>query len=153
MRARVLLAAGALFRDPAGRVLLVEPTYKDTWEIPGGVVDDGESPYEGCAREILEELGFERRPGRLLVVDHCLRPHVQWEGIRLVFDGGVLDGRDVARIVLPSDELRAFRFVEPGELAQLASRPLALRITAALSLADGSTVYLEDGVATVVSSS
>ncbi len=39
------VAAGVLFRDAAGRVLLVKPTYKDGWEIPGGYVERGESPH------------------------------------------------------------------------------------------------------------
>ena len=30
------MGAGALIRDPDGRVLMVEPTYKDRWELPGG---------------------------------------------------------------------------------------------------------------------
>ncbi|WP_412102692.1 NUDIX domain-containing protein [Plantactinospora sp. KLBMP9567] len=34
---------GLLFTDPAGRVLLVEPTYKEHWEIPGGCVEADES--------------------------------------------------------------------------------------------------------------
>ena len=32
------MAAGALFRDEDGRVLLVDPTYKPTWDLPGGAV-------------------------------------------------------------------------------------------------------------------
>ena len=34
---RKRMAAGVLFRDHDGRVLLVEPVYKDYWEIPGAV--------------------------------------------------------------------------------------------------------------------
>ena len=36
---RKRMGAGVLFTDEAGRVLLVEPTYKDYWEIPGGAVN------------------------------------------------------------------------------------------------------------------
>jgi hypothetical protein len=36
--ARERMGAGVLFRDAAGQALLVEPTYKDYWEIPGGAV-------------------------------------------------------------------------------------------------------------------
>ena len=43
------VAAGALIRAPAGRILLVTPTYKDGWEIPGGYVEPGESPAAACA--------------------------------------------------------------------------------------------------------
>jgi 8-oxo-dGTP diphosphatase len=38
------IAAGALFSDEHDRVLLVQPSYKDMWEIPGGYVEPSESP-------------------------------------------------------------------------------------------------------------
>ncbi len=51
------IAAGALFLDQQQRVLLVNPTYKTHWEIPGGMVEEKEAPDEACRREISEELG------------------------------------------------------------------------------------------------
>lgn len=56
------VAAGALFLDSGGRVLLVHPTYKDIWDIPGGYVERGESPAAACRREVAEELGLDRLP-------------------------------------------------------------------------------------------
>jgi 8-oxo-dGTP diphosphatase len=58
-----------VFTDAAGRVLLVRPTYKEHWEIPGGMVEASESPHEAPAREVAEELGIDRPVGRLLCVD------------------------------------------------------------------------------------
>ncbi|WSZ94010.1 NUDIX hydrolase [Micromonospora sp. NBC_00858] len=46
------IAAGALFLDEEGRVLLVRPSYKKHWEIPGGFVEPGESPPAASKREI-----------------------------------------------------------------------------------------------------
>src|SRR6202042_1722416 len=51
-------AAGALFTDDAGRVLLVKPNYRDHWSLPGGILEEGEPPHEACRREVLEELGL-----------------------------------------------------------------------------------------------
>ncbi|MGH3757484.1 NUDIX domain-containing protein [Actinophytocola sp.] len=65
--ARKRMAAGVLFRDKAGRVLLVEPSYKPNWEIPGGAVEADESPWDAAVRELGEELGWDRPLGRLLV--------------------------------------------------------------------------------------
>lgn len=62
------ITAGALFVDE-GRVLLVRKTYGNQWDIPGGYVDIGESPASACRRELSEELGIDREPQRLLVVD------------------------------------------------------------------------------------
>ena len=38
------VAAAALFTDQLDRILLVKPTYNDAWNLPGGVVEPGESP-------------------------------------------------------------------------------------------------------------
>ena len=65
--ARKRMAAGVLFRDEDGRVLLVDPTYKPTWDLPGGAVEKEESPHAACRREVTEELGLDRPPGRVLV--------------------------------------------------------------------------------------
>jgi len=62
------VAAGAPFVDN-GRVLLVHKTYGNHWDIPGGYVDMGEAPAAACRRELREELGMDREPRRLLVVD------------------------------------------------------------------------------------
>lgn len=41
---RKRMAASMLFSNIEGEVLLVEPTYKQHWELPGGVVEADESP-------------------------------------------------------------------------------------------------------------
>jgi 8-oxo-dGTP diphosphatase len=58
------VGAGLLCRDASGRVLLVRPTYKPSWEIPGGVVETDESPAAAVAREVREELGIALFIGR-----------------------------------------------------------------------------------------
>ena len=62
---RVWAAAGMLLIHRDGRIFVVEPVYKDTWEIPGGVVEPGESPREACRREVGEELGLDLLEKRL----------------------------------------------------------------------------------------
>ena len=64
------MGAGCLFFDEQGRVLLVRPTYKPVWEIPGGIVELNESPLQCCRREVQEEIGLARSIGDLLVVDY-----------------------------------------------------------------------------------
>jgi ADP-ribose pyrophosphatase YjhB (NUDIX family) len=60
------IAAGALIRDQTGRICLVDPTYKDFWQLPGGTVEADESPSAGCRREVREELGLEIDLGPML---------------------------------------------------------------------------------------
>src|ERR1700760_5105195 len=69
-------SAGALIFDQAGRRLILRPTYKSGWTIPGGVMEaDGETPWDACRREVREECGITVRNGRLGCVDfHPGRP-------------------------------------------------------------------------------
>lgn len=86
---RPRMAAGALFVDEADRVLLVEPSYKNYRDIPGGYVEEGESPLQACAREVREELGIKAAIGRLLVVDWAPNPG-EGDKLLFLFDGGLL---------------------------------------------------------------
>jgi ADP-ribose pyrophosphatase YjhB (NUDIX family) len=145
---RVLVGAAALFRDAEGRILLVEPNYREGWALPGGTVesDDGETPRRGARRETLEEIGLDVEPGRLLAVDwvHGVgRPPL----VAYVYDGGVLGEEDLKRVRLQEEELLSWRLVPRAELAAYLPGTLGLRVLAALdALADGSgPVELEDG--------
>ncbi|WP_205347147.1 NUDIX domain-containing protein [Pseudonocardia broussonetiae] len=142
--ARPAAAAGALFVDEEGRVLIVEPTYKRHWEIPGGEVEKGESPSEACARELKEELGLDLPVGRLLVVDWA--PLVREERVRFVFDGGVLTDEQLDAVELAPDELASWAFLPCEELFVMMEPRLVRRVTAAVDArAAGVTRYLEDG--------
>ncbi len=143
-RPKKRVGAGVLVRDEKGRVLLVEPTYKESWEIPGGSVEADESPRTTCAREVEEELGLRRGVGRLLCMEWQGPAPDRSESLMFIYDGGVVS--DPSAIRLPSDELASFRFVDPGELDALMVERLARRIRAALrALADDTVAELEDG--------
>ena len=60
--ARPRVAAGVLVYDDQGRILMVKPTYKNGWDIPGGYVEPDESPAKAAERELVEELGLHRPP-------------------------------------------------------------------------------------------
>src|SRR3989338_6212612 len=53
------MATGAIMFDRKNRLLIVKPTYKDGWTIPGGVVDADESPRTACIREVKEEVSLD----------------------------------------------------------------------------------------------
>lgn len=146
MHNTILSAAGALIRDQRGRILLVEPTYKDHWEIPGGVIEVGETPSQGCARELTEELGLHREPGRLLVVDWAPHPE-QGDRVLFVFDGGTLTEGGIAAIQLQAEELRSYVFLPPEDAFDQLIPRLERRMRAAVRAQEtGQTMYLEHGV-------
>ena len=70
-------------------LLILKPTYKSGWTIPGGVMEaDGESPWEACQREVREETGLEVSRGRLAAHGLPPRPGGPPGGIRFLFDCG-----------------------------------------------------------------
>jgi 8-oxo-dGTP pyrophosphatase MutT (NUDIX family) len=143
---RKRMGAAALFFDDAGRVLLVEPTYKDYWEVPGGAVEADESPYAAVVREIEEELRLKAQPGRLLVTDWVPPRPGRTEGQMMVFDGGVLTAEQTAQIQLPPEELRSWAWCTEQQAGERLSELLARRISAAMrARAEGTAVYLENG--------
>ncbi|WP_037861137.1 NUDIX domain-containing protein [Streptomyces sp. NRRL S-340] len=145
---RVLAGAAALFRDAQGRVLLVEPNYRDGWALPGGTVesDTGESPRQGARRETLEEIGLDRPLGRLLAVDWVPgtgRPPL----VAYLYDGGVLADEDFKAIRLQEEELLSWRLVARDDLTAHLAGSLGRRVLAALDvLTEGAgTAELENG--------
>ena len=145
---RKRMGSAVLLRDRDNRILLVEPTYKDYWELPGGVVDADESPYDAAVRELNEELGLSSTPRRLLAVDWVPPRAGHTEGVMFVFDGGLLDA--TAEFHLPPEELRGWAWSTMAEAQQRLSPLLARRAGAAMeAVTGGLTVYLENGTRVV----
>ena len=145
MLPRIPASAGALIRNAAGHLLILKPTYKSGWTIPGGQLEeDGETPWEGCRREVLEETGLTVESGRLACVDF-LRPRPDRPGgLRFLFDCGSVGNREEDGIVLQEVEISAYRWVTPDEADRRLSGPVGRRVGQALAHSEG-TVYLEDG--------
>ncbi len=143
---RKWIGSGALFFDDAGRLLIVKPTYKKYWEIPGGAVNENESPLEACIREIKEELGLDVKPSHLLCLDYISNSDQKGDRLMFVFDGGLLPASDAAKIKLLAEELSEYRFVTIDEAVSLLGDRLKKRIPRAVEARSADRcVYLEDG--------
>jgi 8-oxo-dGTP diphosphatase len=142
---RIPASAGALIWSRTGRLLILKPTYKGGWTLPGGVMEaDGESPWEACCRETREECGLEVSDGRLVCVDF-LRPRPgRPGGMRFLFDCGTLPKSTLARIVLQQDEISRFRLARVDRALKLLSGPVRRRVAAAVQH-PRRTQYLENG--------
>jgi 8-oxo-dGTP diphosphatase len=144
--ARKRMAASGFFRDSDGRVLLVNPVYKELWDLPGGAVEAEESPHAACRREVTEELGLHRTPGRILAVDWVPSRPERLEGLIVVYNCGVLSESETKEIVLADGELSGFAFVDSDQVADLVTPLLARRIASCLQAAAAGTVAaLENG--------
>jgi 8-oxo-dGTP pyrophosphatase MutT (NUDIX family) len=136
-----------LVRDRDDRVLLCHLTYKQDWDLPGGVVEVGESPQLAVAREVTEELGLEIPAGRLLLTD-WLPPWGGWDdALCLVFDGGVHDAAITDAIVRQTREIRSAEFCTLDQAREHCTDFTARRVEAALNAAkdDAGPAYTESG--------
>jgi 8-oxo-dGTP pyrophosphatase MutT (NUDIX family) len=141
---RIPGSAGALIFDVANRLLILKPTYKKRWTIPGGQIESGgESPWEACRRETREECGLHLAGGRLVCVDF-LRPRPNRPGgVRFLFDCGTFTDRQLSEIRLDRHEIADHRVVAPADAAALLSGPVGRRVAAAIGARE--CLYLEDG--------
>lgn len=58
-----IVAVSAYVTNADNEVLLVKTHWRsDTWELPGGQVEEGESLSEAVRREVLEETGINIKP-------------------------------------------------------------------------------------------
>ncbi len=141
---RIPVSAGALIFDRLGRLLVLKPTYKKGWTVPGGQMEDnGETPWEACRREVREESGLIVDSGHLVCVDF-LRPRPERPGgVRFLFDCGTFDDETFAGIVVQEDEISEYRLEDLATALGLLSGPLRRRVRACVGAKR--TVYLEDG--------
>jgi 8-oxo-dGTP pyrophosphatase MutT (NUDIX family) len=140
------MSSGVLVRDDHGRVLLVEPSYKPGWEIPGGVVEHGESPWSTAVRELHEEIGLQRPLGRLLVIDYVPPDNDSLpERMAFIFDGGHIDQSDIATLQL-GPEIISARLCSAEEVHAKVNSILAKRLAAAIeATGSGLTLLCENG--------
>ena len=140
-------SAGAMIFDRAGRLLILNPTYKSGWTIPGGVMEaDGESPWQACRREVREETGLDVTSGRLACVDFRRPKPGNPGGIRFLFDCGRLSDAALKAVTLQAEEISEHRLVPMKEALTLLRKPIRRRVRAARKArTSGAPCYLEQG--------
>ncbi len=138
------VSAGALIFDKAGRLLILKPTYKSGWTIPGGVMEaDGETPWEACRREVREETGIDVRNGQLACMDFRRPRPGNPGGIRFLFRCGPIGDKHLATIAVQPEEIAEYRIIALPDALPLLRHPIRRRVRAASS--GRGLVYLEDG--------
>ncbi|MFD8413239.1 MULTISPECIES: NUDIX domain-containing protein [unclassified Streptomyces] len=141
--ARATASAAAVITDEQGRVLIVNPVYKERWNLPGGHLDEGELPSAAARREVLEELGLDVEIGDLLVTAWVTKAggsHVFY-----VFDGPRLTPEQQRAITLQESEIGEIRFCLPQDITPDMVPPFALALwhRALQAREDHQPAYLE----------
>jgi 8-oxo-dGTP pyrophosphatase MutT (NUDIX family) len=116
---RKALTAKAIITSDAGRILLVKPTYKDTWQFPGGGVEAGEPPEAAAVREAREETGLVLDPTELRIVGTAFRPG--HDTLSLIYEYRPRLPESTP-IQLPARELEGYQFADPSSLTDCIGR-------------------------------
>lgn len=136
------IAQGVL-RNERGEILLCRLTYKKDLDLPGGIVDPGESPADCLAREVHEELGLSVVVGPLLAVN-WLPPYRGWDDATLfLFDLGVIARADVDDRALLNREIAGVSWVPPRDVAWHVAGYTAVMVAHVLAH-PGAAAYLEN---------
>ena len=102
--------AAAFVFDDDGRLLVVKENYdRFRWSLPGGALEDGETPEEACARETLEETGVEVR------VEHLVGTYELSEITVYAFRCTMVQGEPTLQ---PTDELSAVEWFLPDAIPE-----------------------------------
>ncbi|GAA3528458.1 hypothetical protein GCM10022234_27170 [Aeromicrobium panaciterrae] len=102
-----------LLRDEQGRVLMCELTYKQEWDLPGGVVEVGEAPALGLVRELEEELGIEVGVRGLITVNWLPAWRGWDDACVFLFDLGVVDSSITDGMTLQPTEIKSVQWCDP----------------------------------------
>ncbi|MEA5153177.1 NUDIX hydrolase [Raineyella sp.] len=138
------VSAGAIILDDRGRLLILKPTYKAGWTIPGGIMEaSGETPWQACRREVFEEVGLVVEAGRLVCVDTRPAHDGRKLGLRFLFHCGALRPEQALGIVIDRVEIEDHRFAPLDEALTLLRKPVRRRVRRGLDARH--CVYLENG--------
>ncbi len=135
-------SAGGIIRDQQGRILVVKPSYRAGWLLPGGLVEAQETPANTLRREALEEVGITPTLMRLLCIDLLPPENGFSESVHFLFECAPvhIDGNTC----LPADgvEILEARFLAQTQAMDLLIAPVRRRLGTVLN---GGAGYLEDG--------
>lgn len=143
-QARKRVAVKALITDDDGGILLVNPTYKDCWDLPGGMAEANEPPTFVLVREVAEELGVKVTVGALLTLD-WVRPHGPWDDqLVFIFEARAMSGDAVDQLRITDEEISEFGFFSLADAKEHLRADVAARLERAIHAQGGHTDYTED---------
>ncbi|MFI5755550.1 NUDIX domain-containing protein [Streptomyces sp. NPDC051569] len=130
------VTAAVLLTNPSDNLLIVRPAKENApWQLPGGIVEMNESPFDAVRREGREELGLDLdvQEYDLFAVEwlQATRPGRR-NRLAFIFAGPVLYPADTDRIVLQRDELDAWRWATRADAESMLHPALAARIVGPL---------------------
>jgi 8-oxo-dGTP diphosphatase len=99
-----------------GKVLLVKPSYKKTWQFPGGGVDAHEEPKEALLREVREEINLDMTEDQLKLIGTAFKR--DYDHLFLIYESDKrLD--ENTDLNVPDEEMEGYKFFAVDVVAPL----------------------------------
>ncbi len=134
------IGVSGIIRDNENRVLLCRRNDYDLWNLPGGGVESGETPWAGVIREVKEETGLDVEIIRLTGV--YSKPHK--DKIVLAFECRVIGGE-----ITLNDESREIKYFALSELPKNTSPKQVERIKDALENKTETIMKIQTGKSSI----
>jgi len=110
------MASGALIFNEK-KLLIVKPHYSEYWDIPGGIVEESESPLDACLREVKEEVGLDVKIEKLLLVQYReFNAQYNSDSLVFIFLAQEISNAIAQGISFLDAEIEESKFVEIDEL-------------------------------------
>lgn len=138
-------SSAAIILNKNEKVLIVKPTYREKWLIPGGIDEYNESPLASCRREIKEEIGLDIKMKKLLSFDYKPGSESYLEGFAFIFYGGILSEEQISQIRLKEEEISEYKFIEKDKIDEMLVDKLKQRVSVSLKALDENTTYYLEG--------
>jgi 8-oxo-dGTP diphosphatase len=116
MQPKKLVGAKVVIKSDDGNVLLVKPTYKPTWQLPGGVVEANENPLAAAVREVSEETKLACNEADFAVIDVVFRSD---QDVLFVLYEYTKRIDAASEIAIQAEELEGYEWVLPEKVAGL----------------------------------
>ena len=124
-----VVTVGALVVSPRDRLLFVRThKWRDTWGVPGGKVEYGESVHAALVREFREETGLEIRDVRWGPVQEAIESEEFHRPAHFLLLNFL--ARASSEHVRLNDEAQAYAWLDPEDAAQLELNSFTRRLLA-----------------------
>ncbi|QSB15176.1 NUDIX domain-containing protein [Natronosporangium hydrolyticum] len=133
-RHSVSVAAAVINND--GHALVIRRRDTDAWQLPGGILELGETLHEGVRREVLEETGVVVEPTRLTGV---------YKNMRLGVVALVFHAHPIAGSPQPTDEAAAVEWWPIERITATMNEAFAIRLSDAFRDEQAPAVRAHDG--------
>lgn len=110
-----MVATKVIVKSNLGNILTVQPTYKKTWQLPGGGVDNGESPEAAGVREIAEETGMVIPESDLIPMGTIYKADEELLIVMYEYAHAI---DETTEITVQEDEISGYNFTSADETAR-----------------------------------